>query len=337
MNKYHLLFLSFLLFLLVACSHAQTASDVLPFRDGDVQAVEIYAQRPAPEGFSSHDWYYTELTEPAAMDALLSLLRGMQSLGRFDGGHGVSGGDGYAFIFHLADGQLYTAGLSQDYRNHADEETAVFQCDLLRVQVEYVSGDFCATLDELAGNWASVSDSDDIVCPYYGYTLPGDPPLVVDPYSQGGEAAPRPDSTDEVLAFDDKDVVGLTIYDCLLDDLQPNFHMEVTDPEITAEILAHLRAARIWEYGEAGPRSGARFFAFHLADGRLYTVGYAEFGSIRLTEMVSSLSTEDVGLIITYDPELHELLDSLDYERIPSHLLHGIDAPPLGYSTPGED
>ena len=185
MKQRILLALCLLLFLLSACSHAQTASDVLPFRDGDVQAVEIYAQRPAPEGHPSSGWYYTELTDLSAIEGLLDNLRGMKCLSRFDGAHGVIVGDAYTFVFHLADGQLYTADLAQKYRTgeEEDEETAVFQCDLLRVKVEYVSDDFCASLDELAGDWIHIPfpASDSITRPYYGYSMPGDPPITADP------------------------------------------------------------------------------------------------------------------------------------------------------------
>ena len=65
--------------LLSACSHAQTASDVLPFRDGDVESVYICAQRPAPEGLveDGNGCFCATISDPAAIESLLDNLRGI--------------------------------------------------------------------------------------------------------------------------------------------------------------------------------------------------------------------------------------------------------------------
>ena len=314
--------LCLLALLLGACSHTQTASDVLPFRDEDVESVYICAQRPAPEGLveDGNGCFCATISDPAAIESLLDNLRGMKSLGRFDGGRGILFGDQFTFIFYLADGQVFAANLRQEERSRTDEDTAVFQNDLLRLKIEYVSDNFCAFLDDLTQDWRFVPSDELPPLLKYGYSTPGDSPIT------------------DVLAFDDADVVGLTIYDCRLGDGEPNFHMEVTDPEVTDEILARLRDAAVREARTLDeiPASSnlGLYFAFHLADGRLYTVAYSEepLGQ----NMIILLSDGHNELTITHNPALYALLDSLDYAHIPSDPPRGRAAPPFGYSTPGE-
>ena len=324
--------LCLLALLLGGCSHAQTASDVLPFRDGDVQAVEVRRDGA----------WMLEVSDAQEVQRLLDGLRGLTVLGKNEG-WSYLGAMGYApydllyFTFHLADGQLYTAGLVENTLTEVQD--ASFENDVLRLDVSYDSEGFLAFLDSF-GSWtATTEDNWQTVryAPHYGYSLPGELPSTAYPYADGIQASlpPRPSGPGEVLVLDDADVVGLTVYCRGFTGDGGNYSMEVTDAADIAEILARMRAFQVWGYNTDGLTryTGELYFAFHLTDGRRYTVGYT--GACASADSMS-FESDSVRLEVVRDEALMDFVRALDYAHSPSDPPRGYAVPPLGFSQPDD-